>query len=104
RGVALRPQTLVFATTSIGGTPATAARFHMPLPLPLAGERGAGGGWRTEFPPSAIDIIYIFCTSAILPTNAPTTAARLDSPARPPNAGICGHFCKRGPAISPRPP
>jgi len=78
----------------ITGGPATAARFHMPLPLPLAGERG---GWRTMCPPSTIDIIGVFGISAIVPTNAPTTAGRFDSPARPPNAGICGHFCRRGP-------
>jgi len=51
------------------------------------------------FPPSAIDVIDVFGISAIVPTNAPTTAGRLDSPARPPNAGICGHFCKRGPFV-----
>jgi hypothetical protein len=52
-------------------------------------------GQRSPCPPSTIDIIYAFCISAILPTNAPTTAGRLDSPALPPNAGICGRFCDR---------
>jgi len=57
--------------------------------LPLAGERGAGGGWRTMCPPSAIDIIGIFGISAIVPTNAPTTAGRFDSPRA---AAECRHL------------
>ena len=140
----MRPQTLVFATTSVVGTPpaksftpranchfqinsgpptsfgpgsratlaavmhaedipldhrgpATAAHFHMPLPPPPRG-RARCGRRRTMCPPSTIDTIGVFGISAIVPTSAPTTAAASTAPARPPNAGICGFFCRRGPA------
>jgi len=41
-GISVEMSSAVPAADTRG--PATAARFHMPLPLPLAGERGAGGG------------------------------------------------------------
>ena len=57
--------------------PATAARFHMPLPLPLAGERGAGGGM---CPLSAIDIIDVFGISASYPQMHPRPRAASTTP------------------------
>ena len=56
-------------------------------PLPLAGERGAGSGGMC--PPSTIDTIGVFGISAIVPTSAPTTAGRFDSPRA---AAECRHL------------
>ena len=74
-GISVEMSSAVPAADTRG--PATAARFHMPLPLPLAGERGAGGGM---CPLSAIDIIDVFGISASYPQMHPRPRAASTTP------------------------